>query len=368
MVLEDLIRTERIRFFGRTFWSPKYSAFFFNWTGSGFELEFYGDRLLAEFMVLSDFYPTEGNNLPWIAIFADGKQISVIGLEEGRKQYTLYQGKKGLHHLRVVKRSEAVKGSVGLCGIEVQGQLEKLSESKKKWNLEFVGDSITCGFGIETDERGNIFHTSLEDGLSSYASICANLLDAEYHSICISGIPLCQSYREDFCLKLPEYPDFKVPRRAMEECYPYTDYYFQKSNQDTDFPEKWDFKRFVPDAIIVNLGTNDAFRVKASGFDTKEEEYFERRYEEFLKLLRRYNGTSPLILCTLGSMDYYLYDNIIRAVEHYKKSYNDDNIYYMKFGGIYVQEEGMGALDHPGLKTHRRMGEQLANVLKAYLM
>ena len=74
-----------------------------------------------------------------------------------------------------------------------------------------------------------------------------------------------------------------------------------------------------------------------------------------------------MIMCTLGPMDYYLYDNILRAVESYKAKYGDKNVHCMKFGGIYMQKEGIGALDHPGIQTHQRMGKELADALRVYL-
>ena len=68
-----------IRFLGRTLWNSKLGATFFNWTGSGFELEFCGEELIAEFLVKADFYPAEGVNLPWITVLVDGKPDNIIG-------------------------------------------------------------------------------------------------------------------------------------------------------------------------------------------------------------------------------------------------------------------------------------------------
>lgn len=359
----------KLTFFGRTIFERASNAVFFNWSGSGFEMSFFGSRVEAEFVGLADFYPTEGTNLPWLAIMTDdaSEVKKVIEVPEGVSTCTIFEVReKGTHTIRVVKRSENTKGRVGIRKIIVDGELVQPYPRGSRRRLEFIGDSITCGFGNETDSSG-AFSTALENGLEAYSAITAKLLDADYHSICISGIPLCHSYNENFRIVLPDFPDFQPPRRAMEDYYAYTDRFHQCEGGMTASFEEWNFERFKPDAIIINLGTNDAFRVKASGNDPAEEKHFERRYKEFLYALRRLNGDRPVIGCTLGSMDYYLYDNILRAADEYKAETGDKRIFCYKFGGIFLWNEGIGALDHPSVKTHRRMGRELAEVLQKWL-
>jgi len=356
-------------FFGRTIFDRALNAVFFNWSGSGFEITFRGTGVDAELIGLADYYPTEGTNLPWLAVVTDNadQPSKLIEVPEGAGTFTLYESREiGLHTIRVIKRSENTKGRVGVRKIMIDGELVEPFPRENRRRLEFIGDSITCGFGNETDSTGS-FSTALENGLETYAAITAKLLDVDYHSVCISGIPLCWSYNENFRIVLPDLPDFQPPKLAMEDYYAYTDRFHQSKSGLTDGFEEWDFERFKPDAIIINLGTNDAFRVKVSGNDPLEEKHFERRYKEFLYMLRRLNGDKPVIGCTLGSMDYYLYDNILRAVAEYQAETGDKRIFCYKFGGIFLWEEGIGALDHPSVKTHRRMGRELAEVLQKWL-
>ena len=359
----------RVAFSGRTFVDRDAEAVFFNWSGSGFELSFFGSRVEVELDGRADFYPTEGTNLPWLAVLSDNpdEPSQVFEVAEGVRRYSIFDSTKpGAHTVRVLKRSENSKGRVGLRKILVDGELMPPRLPAKRRRLEFIGDSITCGFGNEMDGSGT-FSTSLENGFETYAAIAARLLDAEYHSVCISGIPLCNSYNEDFRIVLPDFPDFRPPRRAMEDYYAYTDRPHQEAAGLSAGFEEWAFDRFKPDAIVINLGTNDGFRIKASGNDPEEEKHFERRYKQFLHLLRRLNGTGPVIVCTLGSMDYYLYDNILRATDAFMWETGDARVVCYKFGGIFLWDEGIGALDHPSVKTHRRMGRELSEVLKKLL-
>lgn len=361
---------DKVRLIGRTLFDQDMGATFFNWTGSGFELSLIGTKVDIELVVQADYFPTEGTNLPWIAILIDEdrKPSRLIGLSEGTRTYTIYESReRETHRIRVIKRSENSKGRVGIKKIDIEGDILPVRPWEPRCRLEFIGDSITCGFGNETGKDNNLFSTLLENSFGTYSAIAADILGADYHSICISGIPLCKSYNENFKIVVPDFPDF-IPRQyAMEDSYEYIDRYHQESNGGDRF-EKWQFEIFRPDAIIVNLGTNDAFRVKASGNDPEEERHFEKRYKAFLYMLRRLNGAQPMIGCTLGPMDYYLYDNILRAVEAYQKETGDGRVFCYKFGGIFLWEEGIGALDHPSMKTHERMGKELVDVLKKWLL
>lgn len=361
--------TEHVRFFGRTFFDRDRGTYFFNWTGAGFELAFSGTKVDIELDVQADSYPTEGTNIPWIAIMTDDahEPLKLIGLSQGIGSYTIFESTgRETHCIRIIKRSENTKGRVGVKKITIAGNILPIPLREEKYRLEFIGDSITCGFGNETDDSGT-FSTSLENGLKTYSAIAADILQAEYNSICISGIPLCGSYNENFRIVLPDFPDFEPPTWAMEDYYTYTDRFHQETDGLKSGFEEWNFENFKPDAIIINLGTNDAFRVKASGNDAREEEHFEKQYKAFLHTLRRLNGKHPVIGCTLGSMDYYLYDNILRAVEAVKVETGDERIFCYKHGGIFLWNEGIGALDHPSTKTHERMGRELAEVLKKWL-
>lgn len=360
---------ENITFFGRTLFDRQEGIIHFNWTGSGFEITFRGAKVEAALAGSTDYYPTEGTNVPWLAVFLDGERlpVQITEVPDGVRSYILFESPAPeTHTLRVLKRSENNKGRVGIRSLGVTGDILPPKLSARRPRLEFIGDSITCGFGNETDETG-MFKTALENGFKAYSAVAAELLDADYNSICISGIPLCNSYNENFSIKLPDFSDFRPPRRAMEDYYAYTDRFGQEASGLTSGFEEWDFNKFLPDAIIVNLGTNDAFRCKASGNDPEEERHFERRYKEFIYLLRRLNGPGPVIGCTLGSMDYYLYDNILRAADAYRSETGDTRIFCFKFGGMFIWEEGSGALGHPSVKTHERMGKELADVLKKWV-
>jgi hypothetical protein len=358
-------------FFGRTLYDAQLEAMLFNWTASGFALSFYGDSLEMDATAFGDDFPGEAKNLPWIAVLVDGqtKPHRLIRLDEGRRTYGIFSAERPAEHtVRVVKRSENSKGRAGLHRLILSGEPRPYTAPQTRWNLEFVGDSISCGFGNEMDSAAAVFTTELENGLAAYPAVAAGLLNAAYQSVCISGIPLCLPSDLALRIRFPEFPDFTPPPLAMETQYAYTDRYHQERTGMNDGFALWDFERFRASAIVVNLGTNDAFRMSVADGYPAEEIHFQKRYTAFLYQLRRFNGPVPVIACTLGPMNYFLYDAIERAVESYRTETGDERIFCMKFKEINPWGEGFGGLGHPNLKTHERMGRELAAALKPRLM
>ncbi len=362
---------DRLAFFGRTLYDDSQQAMFFNWTGSGFAFAFCGSSVSMQTVAFSGQYPGEGENLPWIAVFVDDQQepLQILKVQEGEHRYTLFESETAeTHTVRVVKRSENSKGRIGIKAITVDGELMPYQAPQPKIKLEFVGDSITCGFGNDMTADERVFDAAKENGLTAYPAVAAELLGASYHSIGVSGIPLCWAADPHYKLLLPEYPDFSPPIRTMEDYYRYTDRNHQEAMGMQDAFEPWDFKRFQPDAIIVNLGTNDGFRLRVSGCKPEDEAHFGKRYQAFLTQLRQWNGPGPVIACTLGSMDYYLYDVIVNAVAEYQRQTGDARVFCMKFAPIDPWGEGYGGLGHPNTKTQIRMGQELAEALRPWLV
>lgn len=367
MILSARECESQLRWAGRTLYDDARGALFFNWTCAGFTLRFRGTRLEMDALAFAERYPGEGDNLPWLSVFLDGETEPArkFYLPEGESTVMLFESSAEEEHtLRVVKLSEGSKGRAGLRMLRLDGEPLPLPPENKRRRIEFVGDSITCGFGDEMAPEETVFSSERENGLLSYGAVASALLDAEYHCVCVSGIPLCWARDEDYRIVLPWAPDFETSVRTMEEYYEFADRYHEEAEGKTGGFTRWEFTRFVPDAVVINLGTNDAFRIRVSGNDPSEAEHFQARYAAFLERVRALNGKNAWIVCTLGSMDYFLYDNIEKAAETYRGKTGDARVCCMKFGAIDPWGEGLGGLEHPNWKTQTRMGRELAAFLE----
>ena len=359
-----------ISFFGRTIYDEQTDAVFFNWTGAGFEAAFEGTRFEATLLALQSSGQPEGKLWPCVSVFLDDGEAPVceLLLERPEQRYTLFESDSPeRHRIRVVKRTENEKGKAGVKSVAVEGVFLPVAPRENKPRIELIGDSITCGFGNEAAERDGQFLPEEQNGHLAYGAVAARLLGAEYHSISVSGISLCAPLEPDFSLEIPGLDGFRLRVKAMEDYYAFTDRSHEEARGVTSGFSAWDFGRFRPDAIVINLGTNDSYRIKAAKDKQAEIAHFELRYAAFLQTIRQRNGAAPVICCTLGPMDYFLYDNIVSAVRTYQSRTGDERIFCYKFGGIYPLKEGFGAGDHPSIITHRRMGEELSWQLRPWL-
>ena len=119
------------------------------------------------------------------------------------------------------------------------------------------------------------------------------------------------------------------------------------------------------------MGTNDSNPMKFyQRFEDilSNEAWFHQKYKEFIYQVRKVNGPDTFICCSLGSMDYYLYHHIKEAVDEYKEESKDTKIACFEYIAINAMFEGFGALGHPSMKTHDRMGREFAYYVKKYAL
>lgn len=334
---------------------------FMNWTCSGFSVRFTGRTLKAKLRALGEKQPFPEDSpveYPWVGVTVDGGSTLVnrFVCTEGEAWYTLWESPDdGPHTVRLIKLTENARGKLGLLDLRTDGVLSA-PPGEKRLQIEFIGDSITCGFGNEATDRDAPFDPAEENGWITYAAIAARELGAEFSCVSVSGISV----------SAPEKPMFSM--KAMNELYAYTDRLYDDRIGCT--LRKWDFSGHKKDLILLNLGTNDVNPIrfyKDLEQADREEAHFIRQYQAFIRQIRALNGPDAKIVCTLGPLDYYLFDNIRTAVAEYRGETGDDRVYARKLIGVNLMTEGFGAVGHPSAKTHERVGHELALRLKEIL-
>ena len=206
--------------------------------------------------------------------------------------------------------------------------------------IELIGDSITAGYGNEgpgTACAGNV--VALENEYLSYGALAARSVGAEHVTIAWSGRTI-EEMRGLYDRTLPSRP-----------------------------ASRWDFSSFKPDAIVINLGTNDFNRGDPG------QAGFARPYVAFVQRLRALYPDA-VIVCVLGPMLTDGYPAGAHALTH-ARAYLTEAVAQLRAAGdarvsmLEVPSQdfanGFGCDYHPSLKTHRLMGELLATVLRAQL-
>ena len=356
--------TEKIQRLGRTYEAPT-GDLYMNWTCSGVRFLHTGSCLLAQLKVIPgeelDRNPMDGSVStrklwPYLAVFLDDQEepVRCFEVNDSTDSYLLYSGESSETHIITLgKLTENQKGKLGLTGLQTDGTIERAEEENGTLKIEFIGDSITCGFGNMSNDRNRLFFPIDENGWMSHAAIAARKLKAQFNLISYSGIAITKGLG-----------NFEWLAPSMPELYPYTDRLVEEQLGKNESFIEWDFNRYKPDVIVLNLGTNDATLIDFNQDIVNGINKFEEDYYQFLTMIREKNGTEPWIICSLGSMDYYLYDIIQKAAERYSKDHQDQRITCFKYGRIRVFD-GMGACGHPNLITQTRMGEEIADFIQS---
>lgn len=315
-------------------------------SGTGAEFSFLGTS--ATITMKADSAINNGlDNQARIAIYVNGERVVDDMVDKIQKSYTVFASKTPQECvIRVVKLSEAAQSTAGIGKIEVPSKGDIKPTENKEHLIEFIGDSITCGYGVDDEDENHHFSTRTEDTTKTYAYKTAEALGVDYSMVSFSGYGIISGYTGDGT-KVPEQT---VPQYYSKLGFSYGAYMGKYYPQEVE----WDFTTRQPDLIVINLGTNDSSYVK--GDDAKEAEY-EAAYVEFLKEVRQKNPDAT-ILCTLGILGTELCPSVEKAVTDYTAETGDINIHTMRFA-VQQASDGYAADWHPTEATHTKAAEKL---------
>ena len=307
------------------------------WSGTAVTVNFTGTDVKA---TMAD----AGYN--FVNVIIDGTDVSKLQLIAGKQLYTLAAGlKPGVHSLQIFKRTEFADGSIYFFGFEFNKGATILPPSAPlKRKMEFFGNSITCGYGVE-DPAGNSYLPPYENNYLSYANITARHYNAQYSCIAKSGIGLLIS-------GLPA---------IMPDIYNLTD-----PNDPTSI---WNFSKYQPDVVLINLFQNDSWLVmhpehpqfKARfGTTPPTEDTIVRTYANFVSTLRS-KYPNAHIICALGSMDATRPGSVWPGyIEKAVASLGDKKVYTCFFNY-------KGTPGHPVIKEQQDMANQLIAFIDAHI-
>ena len=322
----------------------------FEYTGKGFDITFSGGEAAA----LKD----NEANYARIGIYVDGIVAKDFLLD--RKELTVHikddilQGTSS-HVVRIMKLSECAMSLVGIKPLEVfDGDTVKPTPAKAL-KIEFIGDSITCGYGVEDPDPMHDFKTGTENVTRGFAFKTAKALDADFQMFSISGYGIISGYTPD--------PKVRHADQLIPDFYESMGLSYDKldgipSSQDI----KWDFSRYVPDIVVLNLGTNDDSYCQD---DKDRQSWYASEYVKFLKVIRKYNAKA-YIVCAFGLMGNRLYPTICGAVKTYTEETGD-----VRITTVHLPEQdpavGYGANYHPLESEHEKAAKVLTEALSTLL-
>jgi lysophospholipase L1-like esterase len=235
-------------------------------------------------------YARLGEN--YLDVLVDGQRVAVLGRRPKVKDtawdaigvspaasaevpvYRVQGLPPGRHHLVLAKRTAPNFGAITLLGLrfDAAARLDAPPPAMDR-RLEFVGDSLTNGYGIEGPGKVCSTLAAYENSSLSWARLGAQALKAEAQLLAYSGYGLVRNYGAPGPRSDDPVP-FYYPRQVLAEPEPL-----------------WDRGRFVPDLTVVFLGTND---YSTPPFPKAAE--FENAYAAFLDQLRAGRQKQKILL------------------------------------------------------------------------
>ena len=206
---------------GRTLYRPDAAELI--WSAASVSICFEGTGISA---VMRDLDTANYYN-----VFIDGKYLTKIHTDTVKHSYLLASGlTAGKHTAELFKRTEWDRGKTLFYGFEADENTKVLPmQQTKKRKMEFFGNSITCGYANEDSAGTDAWVGYFQDAYKSYASITARHFNAQCHFTSRSGIGIMVSWAP----------------LIMPEMYDRTD--------PTDSTSKWDFSKYTPDIVVINL-------------------------------------------------------------------------------------------------------------------
>lgn len=311
-----------------------------SWSGSGIAFRFTGDGL--KLTLCCKYGPGQDYSGAYIGIWRNREKEPVLRFAVPNEKTTVMIPVTGSgDEIRIIKLTEAAYASVFLYGLETDGSVEPIPPKQRK--IEFIGDSITCGFGIEGKDGIDPFRLDQENAKDAFAMKTAEALDADADLIAWSGIGVYSFYVD---------PEVNEPNQVwlMPAIYPYEAPGWDKLKENGMRPR--DHERFVPDIIVLYLGTNDASYTRGKSSRVAS---FKKAYIRFLEQIRAMDPASE-ILCLCGAMTPALTSTIRNAVAEVSRK--DEKLHYYRMP-IQEQKNGIGALGHPNGYTQEKMSEFL---------
>lgn len=346
--------SENVKTLGRTMLTDD-DMLWLAFSGSGAEFTFNGTK--AEVVIAGDDNaekPDNEDNQARIAIYVNGERVVDDMIDHAEETYTVFESETPAEcDVKIVKLSETAMSTCAVKSITVDAEEGIKPAEKKEHFIEFVGDSITCGYGVDDEVKEHHFSTKTEDVTKTYAYKTAEKLDADYSMVSISGYGIISGYSDG---------KKKVANQQLPKYYDKLGFSYGTFGGKQVSSQKWDFTGYTPDAIVVNLGTNDASYTKNKEDRVKD---YTDSYVEFLKNIRT-NNPDAQIFCTLGIMGNELYPYVEQAVLDYTEQTGDTKVTAMPFD-IQSPDDGYAADWHPTEATHEKASEKLVSEIKSVM-
>ncbi|MFI5161733.1 MAG: SGNH/GDSL hydrolase family protein [Sphingobacteriales bacterium] len=236
------------------------------------------------------------------------------------------------HVITICKDTESGIGYLEFVGLKCQELLPLPPKPKRK--IEYIGDSITTGTGIDvakTPCETGVWHDQ-HNAYMSYGAITSRALDAQWQLSAVAGIGLTYS-----CCNM---------NIIMPDVFDKT---FMRDNKIA-----WDFSRYQPDVVTICLGQNDG---------VKDSTLFCNAYIKFIGTVRKQYPNADIICLTSPMGNVVLRAALARyinGITAYLNNNGDKKVYKYFFSKQF--HHGCGG--HPDMDEQAQIAGELTGYIK----
>ncbi len=275
----------------------------------------------------------------YFEVFIDGARSSTLHFTPGSngttaRDLTLASSlASGRHTVQLMRRTEGVFEPTEFLGFTVTGGNLVETTYPFQRRIEFVGDSITCGYGIEGNNATCSFKPEEENGANTYAARIARNFKAALSVVARSGNGMYRNLSFSTDNTMPQL----YGRTLFSELEP-----------------EWIFATYTPDVVVINLGTNDFAN------DNDDGAAYEGTYIDFIERLENlYPGVE--IFCVAGGMSNGVFLQRVQNVVNARHVSGDMRVHYVQFPAL--TNDGFGCDYHPNNSANATMANILIDAI-----
>ncbi len=304
----------------------------FDWPGVYIRIAFEGTSC---FIRLND-----GKNL--YAVTIDNQAPQVLKTDTSTVYSAATDLKDTVHTILIEKRTEALVGRGEFLGFILDKNKNLIEQnSTPSRRIEFIGNSITCGYGVEGENANSPFKPETENATLSYAALIGRILNADYMMVAYSGRGVVRNYGDSS----------KTSTDPMPSLYDRTCF--------SDSTQVWDFTSWIPQVVVINLGTND--------FSTQPHPDKSVFQEAYTQLINRVQAQYPevTIFCVCGPMiGEPCASYIDEVVDQCKQNNANKKVYYIAISTSLLTMSDRGSDWHPNIQGQQKIADIIIPIIQ----
>ncbi|ELP93983.1 hypothetical protein EIN_181500 [Entamoeba invadens IP1] len=295
------------------------------------------ERMTFDFSNSGVLFQTESESE--ILIFFEGFVVLNVFVDGMKEQHKIKNGLwvgsyqimtiPGHKRVEIRKGSEARSNKVSIIGL-VRGKIEKGPQPNYKCSAEFIGDSLTCGYG---NLGASEFETDCD---LTWATIVAKALESNYQICAWSGMGV---YVNDV-------------GNTIDQIGTRRKYYVGSEMKDV-----YDRSQFGAQYVFINIGTNDfAWNAtkKVEGIET----LFKASMTELIEDCKADYGKEVVIFLIVGPrLSGTDLETVLTIFKELCNKYSKTFIVEVQMPT--EREDFWGFREHPSLEGHKEMAKQI---------